>query len=343
MKTTIELIEQSDLKRIITAIDSDLILVVMDNKVWQLYGKSIEAILPQNKTVYLYKSLEGEGTKCFEEFERGVEFFLEKGIHRKAHLLAIGGGATSDYAGYLASSLLRGIRWSIIPTTLLSMVDASIGGKTGLNTKHGKNLVGSFYMPDHVWIDQGFLNTLSEEEMKSGMGEVIKYAMLNKNVKELIEKDSALKTIIKACADAKEDIVQQDFKENGIRISLNLGHSFGHAIERIYGISHGEAVFWGMGLVFKLFEEDSFKYTQTLRSLSERLNAKFQDPPWLNKTFPIDKIMDFLEKDKKKTSVSTVKIIKLKDFGEFESQEMTFESIRKKLEDNKDELRTFSY
>jgi len=343
MKTNIQLIEQDDLRTTIAGIDSDLILVVMDNKVWQLYGKMIESILPTNKTVYLYKSLEGEGTKCFEEFERGVEFFLEKGIHRKAHLIAIGGGATSDYAGYLASSLLRGIKWSIIPTTLLSMVDAAIGGKTGLNTKQGKNLVGSFYLPENVWIDQSFLTTLSKEEMKSGMGEVIKYAMLNKNVKELINKDSGLKTIIKACADTKEDIVQQDFTENGVRMSLNLGHTFGHALERIYGISHGEAVFWGMGLIFKLFQDESSKYIQALRNFSDRLNAKFQDPPWLNKTFPIDKIMSFLEKDKKKTSVRAVRIIKLKDIGDFDSQEISFESIRKKLEDNKDELRTFSY
>jgi len=342
MKTNIQLIERSELKKIIAGINSDLILVVMDNKVWQLFGKNIEDILPKNKSVYLYKCLEGEGTKCFEEFKRGLEFFLEKGIHRRAHLLAIGGGATSDYAGYLASSILRGIKWSIIPTTLLSMVDASIGGKTGLNTKQGKNLVGSFYMPENVWIDQSFLTTLPEEEIKSGMGEIIKYSFLNTTVENLIKENASLKAIVKACADTKEEIVQQDFEEHGIRMCLNLGHSFGHALERIYSISHGEAVFWGMGLIFKLFQDDS-KYINALREYSKQLNAKFENPPWLNKTFPIDKIMEYLEKDKKKTSMSTIKIIKLKDFGLFESEEISFTTIRKKLEDKKDELKTFSY
>jgi len=342
MKTNIQLIERSNLKKIIEGIKTDLILIVMDNRVWQLYGKSIEKIMPTSKSFYLYKSLEGEETKCFKEFERGITFFLEKGVHRSAHLLAIGGGATSDYAGYLASSLLRGIKWSIIPTTLLSMVDAAIGGKTGLNTLQGKNLIGSFYMPENVWIDQSFLNTLSKEEMKSGMGEIIKYALLKSDVNDLVKNNSSLRAIIKACADAKAEVVRQDFKEDGIRMCLNLGHTFGHALERIYSISHGEAVFWGMGLVFKLFQND-FKYIKALREYSVCLNAKFEKPPWLNKTFPIDKVMEFLEKDKKKTSVSAVKIIKIKEIGIFDSEEVSFTAIRKKLEDNKDELRTFSY
>ncbi len=343
MKTKIELIERSYLKQAIDKIDSDLILVVVDSNVWQIYGKEFEAALPKNKSFYLYKSLEGEGTKCFEEFERGIEFFLEKGIHRKAHVLAIGGGATSDYAGYLAASLLRGISWSIIPTTLLSMVDAAIGGKTGLNTRQGKNLVGAFHLPDHVWIDRSFLDTLSEDEIKSGMSEVIKYAFLNEEVRRLIENGSNLKDIIKACADAKEEVVEKDFKEGGLRMSLNLGHTFGHAVERIYDTTHGEAVFWGMALIFKLFQEDSSKYLEALREFSEKLNVQFGDPPWLYKTFPVDKIMDYLEKDKKKSSISSVKIIKMKDFGEFASEEIELSEIEKKLEDNKNELKAFNF
>lgn len=343
MKTNIELIKKADLERVVSEIDTDLILAVVDSNLWQIYGKEFEAALPKNKKYYLYKSLEGEGTKCFEEFKRGIEFFLEKGIHRKAHLLAIGGGATSDYAGYLASSLLRGISWSIIPTSLLSMVDASIGGKTGLNTRQGKNLVGAFHLPDNVWIDPRFLSTLTEEEMKSGMGEVIKYAFLDKNVKKLVETQASLERIIKACADFKDSIVEKDFKEDGLRMCLNLGHTFGHAVEKIYDTTHGEAVYWGMTLIFKLFQEDASEYLSALRGFAEKLKVDFGDPPWLNKTFPTEKIMDYLEKDKKKSSISSVKIIKLKGYGEFISEEVQLSVIRKKLEDRPDELKSFNF
>ncbi len=343
MKTKIELIKKDKLSEVIGRIETDLILVVVDSNVWQIYGKEFEAALPKNKKFYLYKSLEGEGTKCFDEFERGIEFFLEKGIHRKAHLLAIGGGATSDYAGYLASSLLRGISWSVIPTTLLGMVDASIGGKTGLNTKQGKNLVGAFHLPDNVWIASDFLSTLPVDELKSGMGEVIKYAFLDKKVKKLIEEDSKIEDIIKSCADSKEEIVESDFKEGGLRMSLNLGHTFGHAIERIYDTSHGEAVFWGMALIFKLYQDEHSTLLSSLRVFSKKLGIEFGDPPWLNKTFPVDKIMDYLEKDKKKSSLNAVRIIKIREIGEFCSEEIKFSDIKNKLEDSKDELKAFNF
>ena len=342
MKTNIKLISRVEIQKELAGIDTDLLLVVIDSKVNQIHGKTIEMALPKDKQCIVFKCVEGESTKCFEEFENGIEFFLEKGIHRKAHLVAIGGGATSDYAGYIASSLLRGISWSIIPTTLLSMVDASIGGKTGLNSKHGKNLLGAFHMPDNVWIEKSFLASLPKDELRSGIGEVIKYGFLDKEVLEFIESGYDLEDIIKACADCKERIVQEDFKEMGSRMSLNLGHTFGHALERIYDLSHGEAVFWGMALIFKLFQAAPQSYLQLLRRLSVRLNVDFGEPPWLNKTFPIEKIMDYLNKDKKKSSVGSVKIIKLKELGEFEAQTVEISKIKELLEEKKNELRSFS-
>ena len=153
MKSEIKTCYLDELGKDIETIKTDQILLVVDSRVWQHYQKALESYQPKNKTIILYKSLEGESTKTIEEYERGVEFFLEKGVHRKAHLLAIGGGATSDYAGFIAASLNRGIEWSVVPTTLLSMVDAAIGGKTGVNSKHGKNLIGAFHMPKNVWIN----------------------------------------------------------------------------------------------------------------------------------------------------------------------------------------------
>ncbi len=343
MKTNIKLITRIDIQHELSQIESDLLLIVVDSKVWQIYSKSLEIVLPKDKQCLIFKSLEGESAKCFEEFENGIEFFLEKGIHRGAHLVAIGGGATSDYAGFLASSLLRGISWSIIPTTLLSMVDASIGGKTGLNSKHGKNLLGAFHMPENVWIDKSFLTSLPKEELKSGMGEVIKYGFLDKEVLNLIESGYELEDIIKACADAKERVVQEDFKEQGSRMSLNLGHTFGHALERIYDLSHGEAVFWGMAVIFKLFQENSQQYLMLLRRMSSRLGVEYGEPPWLNKTFPVEKIMEYLNKDKKKSSLNSVKIIKLKQLGEFEVQNVEVSKIKKMLEDKKNELKSFTF
>jgi len=344
MNTKIELVNKEKIREEIGKLNTDLILIVVDSNIWQIYSSEFTKSLPEDKDFILFKSVEGEKTKNIEEFENGIEFFLEKGIHRKAHLLAIGGGATSDFGGYIAACLLRGISWSVIPTSLLSMVDAAIGGKTGINSRHGKNLIGAFHMPDHVWIDESFLSTLPVDEMKSGIGEVLKYGFLSKEIFDLLKQKTELSKIIKSCADHKEKVVREDFKENGTRMSLNLGHTFGHALEKIYDLSHGEAVFWGMALIYKFYqEEESDKYLKLLREFSNTLNIDFGDPPWLNKSFPVDKIMDYLKKDKKKASLNTIKIIKLKEIGQYEAVSIEIESIKELLESNKNELRSFNF
>ncbi len=330
----------------LNSLDTDTVLVVVDSRVWQHYGESFQKeplnlLNLKNKKVHLYKTLEGETTKTLLEFEKGLEFFLEKGIHRQCHLVAIGGGATSDFAGYLASSLLRGISWSVIPTTLLAMVDASIGGKTGLNSKHGKNLIGSYHMPVNVWINEAFLETLPPEELASGRGEVIKYGFLSQEISDLFKKKAKLSQVIEACARKKEEIVAKDFRERGERVSLNLGHTFGHALEKIYDLPHGTSVFWGMALIFKLWGNSD--HLELLRDFEKGIGADFGNPPWLNKTFPVDKIIEYVEKDKKVRNNGIVDLVTIKDVGTFEKVPTSIEKVEEVLEKNKDDLRTFNF
>lgn len=341
MKTKIVEADYDAIKEDLHNLKNELLLVVVDSRVWQLYKKNFEDHFPANKKVHLYKALEGEGTKTVSEFERGCDFFLEKGIHRDAHIVAIGGGAVSDYAGFLASSLLRGLSWSVIPTTLLSMVDASIGGKTGLNSTHGKNLIGSFNLPQNVWLNPIFLETLPKDELQSGKGEIIKYAFLDEKIAKSIDSRKELKEIIRQCALKKEEIVNKDFKEQGERVCLNLGHTFGHALEFIYDLPHGVAVFWGMCLILKLFgKEDLLK---DLRRYESALEADFGQAPWLNKTFPVAKIMELTSKDKKRKEGGLLELVLIEKTGTFVTQKMTLDDIEKLLEDKKDELRTIDF
>lgn len=341
MKSNIKTCDLDELGKDLESIDTDQLLLVVDSRVWQHYQKALESYQPSNKTIIVYKSLEGENTKTISEYERGLEWFLEKKVHRKAHLLAIGGGATSDFAGFIAATLNRGIDWSVAPTTLLSMVDAAIGGKTGVNSKHGKNLIGAFHMPKNVWINPAFLETLSKEEMDSGKGEVIKYGFLSSKVHNLITKNSPLRPIIEACAQVKEDIVEKDFQEKGERICLNLGHTFGHALEKIYDLPHGVAVFWGMALIFKLAGQDD--HLKTLRLLEKGVGADFGQPPWLNKTFPVEKIMEYVSKDKKVITSKEVVTVQIDQVGKFSTKVFKLKDLEQDLEKRKDELRGFNF
>lgn len=340
MKTAIKNIELDSLMDEINKIDTDTVLFVIDHLVWSHYSKDIILEKLENKKVIFWKSPDGEKVKNINDFQNAVEFFLEKGIHRNAHLVAIGGGAVSDFAGFIAATILRGISWSIVPTTLLSMVDASIGGKVAINSKSGKNLIGAYHMPTNVWICPAFIKTLPETEMNSGMGEVLKYSFLDYTIYDLAIKKAPIEEIIDACAKFKQKLTNEDFKETGIRRTLNLGHSFGHAFEFIYNLPHGEAVMWGMVLVFKIFGTE--KNINDIIALKNALNIPGKNPPWFNKEFPIDKIMTYLSKDKKISALSSIDLVLVTDIGNAQIETKTFEEIQAVLESNKDELRKFT-
>lgn len=208
----------------------------------------------------------GEGTKNFAAFGKLLERLLQQQPDRDTAIVALGGGVVGDIAGFAASVLLRGVDFIQIPTTLLSQVDSSVGGKTGINSAFGKNLIGTFHQPKLVLCDIGTLATLPEREMKAGYAEVLKYALikdkkffgwLEKNAEKLLTGDApALAEAVKKSCQAKATIVARDEKESGERALLNFGHTFAHALEAECGygdeLLHGEAVAIGMVLALKL-------------------------------------------------------------------------------------------
>ena len=340
MKTDILHIEIENIISEINKLQTDTVLIIADHQVWSLYSKDIILEKIENKKVLFWKAADGEKVKNINDFQSAMEFFLDKGIHRNAHMVVIGGGATSDFGGFVASTILRGIPWSIVPTTLLSMVDASIGGKVAINSKSGKNLIGAFHLPTNVWICPKFIDTLPAVEKNSGMGEVLKYSFLDYTIYDLVIKKADMSLIIDACAKFKEKLVNEDLKEVGIRKILNLGHSFGHAVEFIYNIPHGEAVMWGTALLFKLFGTE--KNLNDIAALKKALDIPGDNSPWFNKEFPIDKIMMYLSKDKKLSALSSLDMILIKDIGNVEVETKSFDEILAALETNKDELKKFT-
>jgi 3-dehydroquinate synthetase len=201
---------------------------------------------------------DGEKGKTLRELERAAAALLRAGCTRQSLVVAVGGGAVSDAAGFLAATFMRGIGWAAVPTTLLSMVDAAIGGKTAVNLPAAKNAVGAFHPPFAVLADPAALETLPARELRSGMGEVLKYAALRP---ELLGEVAALRRacpgpqLVAACARAKVEVVREDPTERGERKLLNLGHTFGHGVEaagRFERFTHGEAVAVGLAFAFRL-------------------------------------------------------------------------------------------
>ena len=242
---------------------------VEKNKIFLICDESLGSIiLPEIKNSFIEAGFEvfvsfvqsGESSKSFESLELTISELLDSGIERNDTVIAIGGGVIGDLAGFISSIIYRGINFIQVPTTLLAQVDSSVGGKTAINVKQGKNLIGSFYQPKAVITDVSFLSSLSEREIKCGLSEIIKYGIigdrgffnwLKENVDNLtkLNQDCLIYAIEKSCS-MKANIVQKDEKEKGDRALLNFGHTFGHALEKHFTknevLLHGEAVAIGM-------------------------------------------------------------------------------------------------
>lgn len=249
-------------------------LIVTQEPIAEHYLDRLKKLLGAQFDVFTMKIDDGEEAKNFFTYQLLMQKCLALGLERNDTIIAFGGGVVGDLAGFAASTYLRGINLVQIPTTLLSMIDSSVGGKTGINVDEGKNLIGSFYQPRKVIIDVNFLKTLPEKEYKCGLGELIKYSLLgsrwdvllgesffsflSRNAEKIIAQDTDIvRDTVEHCLKIKSSIVSQDEKEKGIRAHLNLGHTFGHAIEEITKYkrySHGEAVAIGIVCACRLAE-----------------------------------------------------------------------------------------
>lgn len=248
---------------------------------------------------------DGEEYKHFKTIEYILDKMFEYKLDRKSILIAFGGGVVGDMTGFAASIYQRGIDFIQIPTTLLSQVDASVGGKTGINNKFGKNLLGSFHQPKAVYIDTTFLKTLPQREFNAGFAEIVKMAVtFDKELFEFLENadllnDDILKTTVSKCVQLKADIVSKDEKEIGIRAALNYGHTFGHVIENETNYSeflHGEAVAIGMVMANELAYELGFMTSEEafrVKALLEKYNLptkyKIKDAEDFYEHFFLDK------------------------------------------------------
>ena len=217
--------------------------VVTDSNVHALYGDFFAEYFKETEIFVLPA---GEEHKNFASLQAILEKMSAAGLHRTSRLFAVGGGVIGDIGGLAASLYMRGISCVQIPTTLLAQVDSSVGGKTAIDLGGVKNVVGAFYQPQEVLVDPTFLNTLPLREMKCGLGEIVKYAALNGEIFDCLEKGfEEIEGLIKVCIEHKAGVVERDEKESGERKSLNVGHTTGHAIELTSGLSHGECVLYG--------------------------------------------------------------------------------------------------
>ena len=233
------------------------VVLVTDSNVDRLYGDAAVRRIERMSGLRVERIVfpAGERSKTLETYGELVRGFAALGLTRSDVAVALGGGVVGDLTGFAAATYMRGIDFVQVPTTLLAMVDSSIGGKTGVDIPEGKNLVGAFHLPREIVRDTDFLKTLPEREMKNGFAELIKTAVLFDPglFAALSPRPSydSLAPLVERCARWKEQIVADDFREGGRRKLLNLGHTFGHAIESAsgFGLSHGEAVAVGMRIV----------------------------------------------------------------------------------------------
>ncbi|HEY9167413.1 MAG TPA: 3-dehydroquinate synthase [Candidatus Kryptonia bacterium] len=267
--------------------------VVVDSRVAELYRELLVDIESTGEAVVkLFDSK--EENKTLAKAEELLDFFLQQNIRRDSVLFAIGGGIVGDLAGFVAAIFQRGIEYVHVPTTLLAMVDSSVGGKVGVNNSFGKNMVGAFHQPRSILMNTRFLDTLPKEELVCGLGEVVKYGVLRgeaffdfleTNHARLLNRDKrTLQRTIKMSVETKKRYIERDVRETGIRAHLNLGHTIGHALESATGygtFKHGEAVLIGLvaeshvAMHMKLLRPSGFERILTMvRQIAQHKSAR---------------------------------------------------------------------
>ena len=304
-------------------------LIIVDKKVPKKLLNEILNSLPKKKiSIYYFNA--SEKNKNQKSVDKILSILLTKNFNRNDCIFSVGGGITGDVSGFAASIFKRGLKFVNIPTTLLSQVDSSIGGKTGINSKHGKNLIGTFYQPSLVISDINFLKSLPKRELICGYGEILKHAIiadkkffsfLDKNGSKILSLKTPLieKAIFKSCS-IKKKVVEADEKEMGIRKILNFGHTFAHACEATLGYSkklnHGEAVILGIKMAAKFSLLNNILSIKEFNLIEDHLK-NLNLPRSIHKFFSIKnlkKFLSFMKKDKK-NNTKKINLVLLKKIG----------------------------
>lgn len=323
-------------------VDGKKILVIISARVNKLWGNKIFSRMPQAK-IFKYVMKDGEKYKNIRTYQNIMNFIQKCEFTREDCILAIGGGVVGDMAGFVASTFMRGIDLIQIPTTLLACVDSSVGGKTGIDTDYGKNIIGTFYQPKAVLICVNFMKTLDERQYKSGLAEVLKYAFIektcanseffnlfnfiNENSQKIKDRDEKiLEKLVTYCVTLKKSVVETDEQEQNLRRILNFGHTFGHALEKLGNYkkyTHGEAVAQGMiyaiekafslGLITENYKYNAIEFIQAFGF------KKMQN-------LPVTKLKNIMKRDKK-ASEESIKFVLPSEYSEVLIRELAFDNL----------------
>lgn len=325
------------------------VVIVTDENVASHYGDRAKAAIAEaGIKVDMITVPAGEATKSFAQYEKLLNELLALEVERSGALIALGGGVIGDLTGYAAATLRRGIDFIQVPTSLLAQVDSSVGGKTGINTKYGKNLVGAFYQPRMVIADLETLDSLERRELHAGYGEVVKYGLINKpdffnwleeNSSKLLAGDRKCQAeaVATSCRE-KARVVVADEHEAGIRALLNLGHTFGHALEAECGydgtLLHGEGVAIGMVLAFEVSAAMELLSTEVIERIRTHLKSvglpvNISD---IDRPFDTQKLLAHMAQDKK-VSAGIITFILARGIGKtFATNEVSLDIVAKVLE-----------
>lgn len=311
-------VDDGSMKAFLSEYKTKKAAIITDNNVAKLYLQKVKSNLEQaGLSVFDFVFQSGEQNKSLQTVEKIYDFLCQNEFTRTDIIVALGGGIVGDTAGFAAATFLRGIKYIQIPTTLLAMIDSSVGGKTAVNLKSGKNLVGCFYQPGKVIIDTQVLNTLPQSEWQCGLGEMIKYgAIMDKNLFCMLEQnglETDIEVLITRCLKIKKKVVELDTMDNGIRQILNFGHTLGHGIEKHsnYSLSHGKAIGIGMAIITKWAEERCITKQGCAKRI-ENLLKKFNMP--VDYPLALDELWQYAVNDKKKKG-NRITLALIKEIG----------------------------
>lgn len=316
-------------------VKGDFIAIITDTTVGPLYLQEVEEFANQlGYKVYSAEIPAGEESKNGETYLSLLEFLAGIPLTRTDAVIALGGGVVGDMAGFVAATFLRGIKVIQIPTTLLAAVDSSVGGKTAINLKAGKNLAGAFHQPALVIQDPKFLETLPEDVFTDGMAEVIKYGILADP--ELFEKLKDKKTVrenpepvVERCVSIKKKFVEEDEFDTGVRQMLNLGHTIGHAVEKLsdFQVSHGRAVAIGMDMMAEIAENQGWCDDVTRKEIRDMLALWGFD---LERRYSKDEIYSIMQTDKKRKGGSIDIVVPIR-IGKCQLKRVSMEELKEIL------------